>query len=81
MPLYVPCIDPRAFALHKLWLSRRHDRNARQKPRDKAQAIAVATICISHLNLRLDDKELSALPAELRGLAKELVDLAGQGQV
>ena len=29
MPLLMSCIDPRAFALHKLWLSRRADRSRR----------------------------------------------------
>lgn len=22
LPLYMPCVDPRIFALHKLWLTR-----------------------------------------------------------
>lgn len=78
IPLTMPCIDPRAFALHKLWLSRRADRNARQRPRDEAHAVAVAAICMSHLNLKLDAKELSALPAELRGLADELKKMADE---
>ena len=76
LPLQLPCIDPRAFALHKLWLSRKEDRNAKQKPRDRMQAIAVAAICLSHLSTKLDAPVLSALPRELRELAPELEKLA-----
>ena len=30
MPLYMPCVDPRVFALHKLWLSKQPSRQAAQ---------------------------------------------------
>ncbi len=64
MPVWIPCIDPRAFALHKLWLSKRIDRRALSRPRDKAQAEAVASV--AHLlGLAFSRRELSALPKEL----------------
>ncbi|WP_201221746.1 GSU2403 family nucleotidyltransferase fold protein [Halochromatium roseum] len=42
MPFRVP--DPRAFAFHKAWLSQRMDREPVKKPRDLAQAFAVARL-------------------------------------
>lgn len=41
-PLSVP--DPRAFALHKFWLSLRSDRDPVKKPRDAAQSAAVVAM-------------------------------------
>lgn len=41
-PLTVP--DPRAFALHKFWLSLRPDRDPVKKPRDAAQSAAVVAL-------------------------------------
>jgi hypothetical protein len=64
-PLRLPCIDPRAFALHKLWLSTRPDRDPKKRPRDAAQATCVAALC-ERMNLPFDAKQLKALPLELR---------------
>ena len=72
MPLSMCCIDPRAFALHKLWVSKRSDRNPAQRPRDEEQAIAVAALASSHLNLSFESKGLSALPKELRQFGSDL---------
>jgi len=76
MPILMSCIDPRAFALHKLWLSRRADRAPAQRPRDSAQAVAVAALILTYLQLPFDSRELSALPKELRGLSPELKKMA-----
>jgi len=46
-PMRVP--DPRAFALHKAWLSQRSDRDAVKRPRDLGQARAVAAAIEAHL--------------------------------
>jgi hypothetical protein len=72
MPILIACIDPRAFALHKLWLSRRKDRNPAQRPRDAEQAVTVAALVLAYLNLSFESRDLSALPKELRQLAPEL---------
>jgi hypothetical protein len=64
MPVWLSCIDPRAFALHKFWLSKRETREPSKRQRDAAQAAAVAQIS-ELLGLKFDGKELSALPAEL----------------
>jgi hypothetical protein len=64
IPVWMPCIDPRAFALHKLWLSKRPDRRALAKPRDRAQAEAVAGVA-RLLGLEFSKRALSALPKAL----------------
>jgi hypothetical protein len=65
LPLWMSCIDPRAFALHKLWLSKRRDRDAVKRRRDLEQAKAVAHVARDYLDLKFNAKELSALPLEL----------------
>jgi hypothetical protein len=72
-PLFVSCIDPRVFALHKWWLSRRADRNPKQRPRDASQALTVANLCLRYLGQSLDSPDLSALPESLRAQAKTLI--------
>ncbi len=77
LPLWMPCIDPRAFALHKWWMSQRLDRDPIKKRRDAAQARSVYEVATDYLNLDFKAKDLSALPLELTRAAK---DLAGAGQ-
>jgi len=48
-PAPMICPDPRAFALHKLWLSEQPDRDPLKKKRDRLQAIAVAGLVHSYL--------------------------------
>lgn len=64
-PTRIVCIDPRAFALHKLWLSRREDRRQDSRKRDAMQAAAVAVVARDYMGLKFDRKELAALPKEL----------------
>jgi hypothetical protein len=68
--LVVP--DPRAFSLHKLWLSGRRERDPIKRPRDREQARSVATICLRYLHLEFEDAELRSLPRRLRALIAEL---------
>jgi hypothetical protein len=77
-PLMMCCIDPRAFALHKYWMSRRPDREPEKRRRDAAQARAVASVASQYLNMPLGAKELSALPLELVKGAKELARVIGK---
>lgn len=63
-PVRIVCVDPRAFALHKLWLSKQVDRGASRR-RDAMQAAAVASVARDYLGLKFNPKELSALPKEL----------------
>jgi hypothetical protein len=71
-PVRLVVIDPRAFALHKAWLSARPDREPLKVKRDLEQAKAAATIATQYLRLSFDSPELEALPKQLRDLAPEL---------
>lgn len=72
LPVPITTVDPRAYALHKLWLSRKSRRAAIKKSRDLAQAHAVAEIAVKWLALPFDDQALSALPDELMSGVAEL---------
>jgi len=73
-PLWMSCIDPRAFALHKYWVSKRDERDPLKRRRDFAQAKAVAAVATQYLGLSFKAKELSALPSELVQAATLLLD-------
>ncbi|MHC1551876.1 GSU2403 family nucleotidyltransferase fold protein [Phyllobacterium sp. K27] len=71
-PLSFTCPDPRAFALHKLWLSRRADRDTAKRLRDEQQARVVAELINKYLaHLSFQSGDLQALPFALRQLAPE----------
>jgi hypothetical protein len=72
LPVRIVTIDPRAYALHKVWLSTQPNRKALKKTRDLHQAHAVAAMATQWLNLSFDDEALSALPLELMAGTKEL---------
>jgi hypothetical protein len=76
MPLYLPCVDPRVFALHKLWLSKVPSRQATSRPRDRAQSHAVAVVAEAFLELKFKDHALGFLPPEVRAGADELIRAA-----
>jgi hypothetical protein len=59
--------DPRAFAVHKLWLSQQLDRDPLKKKRDYAQALAVSRITLQYL------PDLQFKPEQLRMFPKKLV--------
>lgn len=62
-PLTLTSPDPRAFAIHKLWLSERPRRDPLKKARDHAQAMTVAQLVRQHLqHLPFDKNELRMLP-------------------
>lgn len=69
-PVPLRTVDPRAFALHKAWLSQKTDREPVKKPRDLAQARAVAAMVkeyMPHLPLPFADT-LTALHGDVRGM-------------
>jgi hypothetical protein len=79
-PLRLDVPDPRAFALHKLWVSERTDRDRLKARRDAAQAVAVAGLVLRYLpHLRFDGDDLLALPAALRARTGELLSMAKSG--
>jgi hypothetical protein len=61
--------DPRAFALHKAWLSQKADREPLKKPRDLAQAQAVAAVVREHLPQYPFDEVLTSLHGDVRAMA------------
>ena len=63
-PVWMSCIDPRAFALYKLWVSKQDGREAIKRKRDAKQAAAVAEVA-QLIGLTFDNKEPAALPKEL----------------
>lgn len=65
-PTRIVASDPRAFAVHKLWLSARLDRAPEQRARDLAQARAVGQLVASHMpHLAFDPKALKSFPRPL----------------
>jgi hypothetical protein len=73
-PVRLVAIDPRAFALHKAWVSRREDREPLRAVRDMEQAKAAANIATRYLKKSFDSPELSALPTALREISPKLID-------
>jgi hypothetical protein len=58
--------DPRAFALHKLWLSDQDDRESVKKRRDQNQALAVFQLVLQYLpQYQYNANELRMFPAEV----------------
>ncbi len=69
-PALMAVPDPRAFALHKLWLSRQADREPIKRKRDEEQALAVCTLVLCHM------PHLTFAPDELKMFPKSVVDAA-----
>ncbi|MDP2834572.1 MAG: nucleotidyltransferase domain-containing protein [Pseudomonadota bacterium] len=72
VPMRVP--DPRAFALHKAWLSNQANREPLKRQRDLAQARAVATMVREHLPHLSFDEALTALHGDVRAMADALAE-------
>lgn len=69
-PAAMVCPDPRAFALHKIWMSAQPDRNPLKKHRDHSQALAVAYLVLKYL------PQHKFAPSELRMFPKSVADAA-----
>lgn len=67
-PVEMQVADPRAFAIHKLWLSDKADRSPLKRPRDAAQARILAQLIREHL------PHLPLVRSDLRFLPKDLVE-------
>lgn len=64
VPLKVP--DPRAFAVHKFWLSKRQDRDPLRKKRDKIQSAIVASLTTDRFpHLPFEAAQLKMFPNEV----------------
>ena len=74
-PLQILAPDPRVFAVHKHWLSKRPDREPIKRQRDQKQAQCVADLVISYLpQLPFDADDLRMLPKALVDDAKPLLE-------
>lgn len=71
IPLRIVVPEPRTFALHKLWVSRRDDRNPVKKAKDAAHSRIVINLAETYLGLPLKTTEMPWLPQELRVLIKD----------
>ena len=72
IPLRCWSVDPRAFALHKVWVSERSDREPVKRARDYAQAQETAWIATHYLGMELPDPALYVLPEFMRRLSDRL---------
>jgi len=70
VPFHVP--DPRAFALHKAWLSQQLNREPLKKPRDLAQAREIALLVREHLPHLRFDETLASLHGDVRAMRELL---------
>jgi len=66
VPMRVP--DPRAFAMHKVWLSRLPEREPIKKPRDLEQAQAVAKLVQAEMPHLSFETTLTSLHGDVRKL-------------
>jgi hypothetical protein len=65
-PVTMVVPDPRALALHKLWLSQQEDREPAQRIRDRSQALALAELILGYLpQYHFFSAELHLFPAEV----------------
>ena len=70
-PVQIVVPEPRTFALHKMWVARRPDRQALKRNRDMAQARIVVDLARTYLNQPLTAKAMPWLPADLKILIRE----------
>jgi hypothetical protein len=74
-PVTMVVPDPRALALHKLWLSVQEDRGPRKQTRDRRQAAALAELILRYLpQYHFFSTELQRFPVEVARLAEGLVE-------
>jgi hypothetical protein len=72
-PLRIIATDPRVWAAHKLWLSKRPDRNALKRTRDEAQARVVGHLAAKYLShLQFVREQMKMLPKSVFDDAKQL---------
>ncbi len=77
-PVRIVAPDPRVWAAHKLWLSRRADREPLKRKRDEAQAEAVAALVTNYLtHLPFDAEQLRMLPKDVVDEATPLFAKSG----
>ena len=74
-PVTMVVPDPRALALHKLWLSQQEGREPLKQARDRCQAVALAALIVRYLpQYYFFSTQLHLFPAEVARLAEGLVE-------
>ena len=74
-PVTMVVPDPRALALHRLWLSQRQDREPADRERDRVQAAALAELILRYLpQYYFFSTELQMFPPQVARLAENLVE-------
>jgi len=67
--------DPRAMALHKLWLSQQEDRAPSLRQRDRVQAMALAELIVGYLpQYDFFSADLNLFPADVIRKSRNLVE-------
>jgi hypothetical protein len=67
--------DPRAFAVHKLWVSNQKDRDAVKKKRDRSQALAVCKLILQYMpEFEIKQEELRMFPEAIIADAIKVLD-------
>jgi len=75
MPVSIVVADPRVFAAHKFWLSKRRDREPVKRRRDQEQAKAVAQLVTRYLtHLPYEHGQVSVLPRTVFEAARPLFE-------
>jgi hypothetical protein len=73
-PAAMICPDPRAFALHKIWLSKQPEREPLKKNRDRDQGVAVAYLIHRYLpQYKFAASELKMFPKRVMDAAVEQI--------
>ena len=67
--------DPRAFAVHKIWLSNQMDRDSVKKKRDRSQALAVCKLILQYMpEFEIKQEDLRMFPATIIAEAVQALD-------
>ena len=70
--------DPRAFAVHKLWLSNQLDRDAVKKKRDRSQALAIYKLILQYMpEFKIRKEDLRMFPEAIFTDAIQVLDGSG----
>jgi len=70
LPLHIVVPEPRTFAVHKLWVSQRGDRQPLKRPRDVAQSRVVGELVQKYLRKPFLIKDMPWLPNDLKSNLK-----------
>jgi hypothetical protein len=74
-PVSMVVPDPRAFSIHKVWLSEQTDREPVKKKRDDDQGLAIALLVIKYMpQYKFDPSELRMFPKDVVKKVKKRIE-------